>query len=85
MPHPRFTQRALRILLLALACFFGGILFERERQRYDDEAAAKAKAAHRPVQPPTNLSNIPHPFPPPDTSGMPAWFREPFSDGKLRH
>ncbi|HEV3340643.1 MAG TPA: hypothetical protein VG125_09805 [Pirellulales bacterium] len=33
MPRPQFTLRALLVLLLAIACFFGGIRFERERQR----------------------------------------------------
>jgi hypothetical protein len=42
MPRPQFTLRALLILLLAAACFFGGIRFERERQRWEDEAAAAA-------------------------------------------
>ena len=31
MPRPQFTLRALLVLLLAVACFFGGIRFERER------------------------------------------------------
>jgi hypothetical protein len=38
MPRPQFTLRALLVLLLAVACFFGGIRFERERQRREDEA-----------------------------------------------
>ena len=38
MPRPQFTLRALLVLMLAVACFFGGIRFEthwrrRERQR----------------------------------------------------
>jgi hypothetical protein len=31
MPRPQFTLRALLVLLLAVACWFGGIRFERER------------------------------------------------------
>jgi hypothetical protein len=42
MPRPQFTLRALLILMLAVACFFGGIRFERERQRRADEAALLA-------------------------------------------
>jgi hypothetical protein len=38
MRRPQFTLRALLILLLAVACFFGGIRFERERRRPDDQA-----------------------------------------------
>ena len=45
MPRPQFTIRALLVLLLAVACFFGGIRFERERQRRGDEAAAKREDA----------------------------------------
>ena len=45
MPRPQFTLRALLVLLLAVACFFGGIRFERERQRREDEAAAKREDA----------------------------------------
>src|SRR5579863_2039514 len=33
MPRPQFTLRALLVLMLAVACFFGGIRFERERER----------------------------------------------------
>ncbi|HWB14494.1 MAG TPA: hypothetical protein VG826_35040 [Pirellulales bacterium] len=43
MPRPQFTLRALLVLLLAVACFFGGIRFERERQRRADEAAAELR------------------------------------------
>lgn len=39
MPRPQFTLRALLVLMLAVACFFGGIRFERERQRQQDEAS----------------------------------------------
>ena len=42
MPRPQFTLRALLVLLLAVACFFGGIRFERERQRRADIAAELA-------------------------------------------
>ena len=38
MRRPQFTLRALPVLLLAVACFFGGIRFEREWQRRVDEA-----------------------------------------------
>lgn len=51
MPRPQFTFRALLVLLLAVACFFGGIRFERERRRREDEAAASAaEAAQRDAQ-----------------------------------
>ena len=33
MPRLQFTLRALLVLLLAVACFFGGIRFEREWRR----------------------------------------------------
>lgn len=32
MPRPQFTIRALLVLVLAVACFVGGIRFEQERQ-----------------------------------------------------
>jgi hypothetical protein len=32
----QFSLRALLVLILALACFFGGIRFERERRRRED-------------------------------------------------
>ena len=49
MRRPQFTIRALLVAMLAAGCFFGGIRFERERQRREDEAAAlAAKAAQRP-------------------------------------
>jgi hypothetical protein len=38
MPRPQFTLRALLAVTLAAACFFGGIQFERERQRRKDDA-----------------------------------------------
>ncbi len=47
MSRPQFTIGALLVLLLAVACFFGGIQVERERQRRADEAAALA--AHHAV------------------------------------
>ncbi|HWB11458.1 MAG TPA: hypothetical protein VG826_19665 [Pirellulales bacterium] len=47
MPRPQFTIRALLVLLLAIACFFGGIRFEREWQRRADEKAALASKAVR--------------------------------------
>jgi hypothetical protein len=36
--RPQFTLRALLVLMLVAACFFGGVQFERERQRRADEA-----------------------------------------------
>ena len=45
MSRPQFTIRALLVLLLAVACFFGGIRFERERRRHEDKAAALAARA----------------------------------------
>lgn len=47
MPHPQFTLRALLVLMLAVACFFGGVRFERERRRKEAEAAAKREHAVR--------------------------------------
>jgi len=38
----RFSLKALLVLMLSAACFFGGIRVERERQRREDEAAALA-------------------------------------------
>ena len=42
MPRPQITLRALLVLMLAVACFFGGIWFERERRRRADEAETHA-------------------------------------------
>jgi len=36
----QFSLRALLVLMLAVACFFGGIRFERERRRREDEKSA---------------------------------------------
>lgn len=47
MPRPQFTLRALLVLVLAVACFFGGIRFERERRRREDEAAEYAAELRR--------------------------------------
>jgi len=41
----QFSIRALLVLLPAVACFFAGIRFERERQRRADRAAALAAKA----------------------------------------
>jgi hypothetical protein len=38
MPRPQFTLRALLMAMLVVAAFFGGIRFERERQRREDRA-----------------------------------------------
>jgi hypothetical protein len=43
----QFTLRALLILMLAVACFFGGIRFERERRRREEEAARAAPLSIR--------------------------------------
>jgi hypothetical protein len=40
----QFSLRTLLVLMLAVACFFGGIRFERERQRREEAAALKAQA-----------------------------------------
>lgn len=45
--RPQFTLRAVLVLMLAVACFFGGIRFERERRRREAEAAAKREHAIR--------------------------------------
>lgn len=41
MRRPQFTLRAVLVLMLAVACFFGGVRFERERRRRADDAAAQ--------------------------------------------
>lgn len=41
--RPQFSLRALLVLVLAAACFFGGIHFERERRRREVEAARAEK------------------------------------------
>ena len=51
MPRPQFTLRTLLVLLLAVACFFGGIRFERERRRRADEAAKRAAPMPLATQP----------------------------------
>ena len=38
----QFSLRALLVLMLAVACFFAGIRFERERRRREEEAAQQA-------------------------------------------
>ncbi|HEV3340987.1 MAG TPA: hypothetical protein VG125_11540 [Pirellulales bacterium] len=38
----QFSLRALLVFMLAVACFFGGVQVERERQRREDQAAAFA-------------------------------------------
>ena len=40
MPRPQFTIRMLLVLMLVVAAFFGGIRFERERQRRAEEVGA---------------------------------------------
>jgi hypothetical protein len=40
MPRPQFTLRALMVVMLVVAAFFGGMQFERERRRQADEASA---------------------------------------------
>jgi hypothetical protein len=39
MRRPQFTLRALLVAMLVVAAFFGGIHFERERRRREDEKA----------------------------------------------
>lgn len=51
MRRPQFTVRALLILTLAVACFFGGIRFERERRRMADARQLEAMSL-RPQLPP---------------------------------
>ena len=34
--RPQFSLKTMLVLLLAVACFFGGIHFERERRRRED-------------------------------------------------
>jgi hypothetical protein len=43
MPRPQVTHRALLALLLAVACFFAGIRFEKERRRRAIQAELKAR------------------------------------------
>ena len=45
MPRPQFTIRILLMLMLVVAAFFGGIRFERERQRRAEEAARKREVS----------------------------------------
>ncbi|HET6884529.1 MAG TPA: hypothetical protein VFI31_30525 [Pirellulales bacterium] len=45
MTRPQFTLRALLVLMLAVACFFGGIHFERERVRRAEPTAPEFKLA----------------------------------------
>jgi hypothetical protein len=60
MRRPQFSIRALLVAMLAAACFFGGIHFERERRRREDEAAtAKAPTVPKPF-----LSSGSYPSPP---------------------
>ena len=42
MPRPQFTLRALLVLILAVACFFGGVRFEKERRRMADAREREA-------------------------------------------
>ena len=61
----QFSLRALLVVLLAVACFFGGIRFERDRQRLAEEAAASAarrSTIQRDTPEKTRL-----PLPPPQT------------------
>jgi hypothetical protein len=41
MRRPQFSIRALLILMLVVAAFFGGIKFERERRIREERAAQK--------------------------------------------
>ncbi|HET6879768.1 MAG TPA: hypothetical protein VFI31_06425 [Pirellulales bacterium] len=41
MPRPQFSLRALLIAMLVVAAFLGGIHFERERRRREDDAIAR--------------------------------------------
>ncbi|HEV3342759.1 MAG TPA: hypothetical protein VG125_20470 [Pirellulales bacterium] len=64
----QFTLRALLVLLLAVACFFGGIRFERERRRRADEADRSERMremveAVMQVDVPWGLADIGLPFP----------------------
>ena len=47
MARPQFSLRAFLVAVLAVAAFFGGIRFERERQRRASEAAALAARQSR--------------------------------------
>lgn len=58
----QFSLRALLVLMLAAACFFGGIHFERERRRRLDEAAklTAPKPDWKPIAPvPTFYKVVP--------------------------
>lgn len=41
MRRPQFTIRALLVTMLVVGAFFGGIHFERERRRREDDAIAR--------------------------------------------
>ena len=45
MRRPQVTLRALLVATLVVAAFFGGIHFEREGRRRQDQAAADANPA----------------------------------------
>jgi hypothetical protein len=46
----QFSLRALLVATFGVACFFGGIGFERERRRRADEAAAALAANSPPLK-----------------------------------
>ena len=49
MPRPQFTLRALLVAMLVVAAFFGGIRFERERRRREDERYESAPQRMIPI------------------------------------
>ena len=47
MPRPQLTVRSLLWAMLVVAAFFGGVRFERERRRREEEYRLSAKSAPR--------------------------------------
>jgi hypothetical protein len=71
----QFSLRTLLVAMLAVACFFGGIQFERERKRREDEAQPiilPAKPGILTVRPP--FTRV---YPVEGPNGENAWVTEP--------
>ena len=64
MPRPQFTLRALLLLMLVVAAFFGGVRFGREWQRSDE----KGVAASANIEPDAAQAAVEQP-----TTGLQLW------------